>query len=55
MGEMVEVARRLREEENFAGYIHLKTIPECSPELLERPADMPTACRSTSNCRPTRA
>ncbi|MCO5080788.1 MAG: putative DNA modification/repair radical SAM protein [Rhizobiaceae bacterium] len=35
MAEIVEVARRLREEENFAGYIHLKTIPECSPELLE--------------------
>jgi putative DNA modification/repair radical SAM protein len=35
MGELVEVARRLREEENFAGYIHLKTIPECSHELLD--------------------
>ena len=31
MGEMVEVARRLRDDENFGGYIHLKTIPECSP------------------------
>ena len=36
MEEMIEVARRLREEERFAGYIHLKTIPECSPELIER-------------------
>lgn len=36
MGELVEVARRLREEENFSGYIHLKTIPECAPELLEQ-------------------
>lgn len=36
MAEMVEVARRLREEEKFAGYIHLKTIPECSPELIEK-------------------
>ena len=35
MGELVEVARRLRKEENFAGYIHLKTIPECSHELLD--------------------
>jgi putative DNA modification/repair radical SAM protein len=35
MGELVEAARRLREEENFAGYIHLKTIPECSNELLD--------------------
>lgn len=36
MGEMIEVARRLREEEKFGGYIHLKTIPECSAELIER-------------------
>ncbi|WP_274627211.1 putative DNA modification/repair radical SAM protein [Arvimicrobium flavum] len=36
MSEMVEVARRLREEENFAGYIHLKTIPECASDLLEK-------------------
>jgi putative DNA modification/repair radical SAM protein len=36
MTELVEVARRLREVENFAGYIHLKAIPECSPELLEQ-------------------
>ena len=34
MEHMVEVARRLREEHAFAGYIHLKTIPEASPELL---------------------
>jgi len=38
MGELVEVARRLREEEKFAGYIHLKTIPECAPELVEAAA-----------------
>ena len=36
MGEMVEVARRLRVEEKFGGYIHLKTIPECSTELVEK-------------------
>lgn len=36
MGEMVEVARRLREDEKFAGYIHLKTIPESSPDLIEK-------------------
>ncbi|MEO9336822.1 putative DNA modification/repair radical SAM protein [Mesorhizobium sp. SB112] len=36
MGEMVEIARRLREEHNYAGYIHLKTIPECAPELTEQ-------------------
>lgn len=38
MGEMVEVARRLREDEKFGGYIHLKTIPECAPELVEAAA-----------------
>ncbi|RST85772.1 putative DNA modification/repair radical SAM protein [Aquibium carbonis] len=35
MGEMVEIARQLREVHRFGGYIHLKTIPECAPELLE--------------------
>lgn len=34
MEQMVEVARSLREDHGFAGYIHLKTIPEASPELL---------------------
>jgi putative DNA modification/repair radical SAM protein len=35
MAQLVEVARRLREEEDFRGYIHLKTIPDAAPELLE--------------------
>jgi putative DNA modification/repair radical SAM protein len=35
MEQLVEVARRLREEEDFRGYIHLKTIPDAAPELLE--------------------
>ena len=34
MEQLVEVARRLREEHDFRGYIHLKTIPDASPELL---------------------
>lgn len=34
MEQMVEVARQLREAHRFSGYIHLKTIPEASPELL---------------------
>ena len=34
MEQMVEVARSLREDHHFRGYIHLKTIPEASPELL---------------------
>jgi putative DNA modification/repair radical SAM protein len=36
MEQLVEVARRLREDEQFRGYIHLKTIPDAAPELLER-------------------
>jgi putative DNA modification/repair radical SAM protein len=35
MEQLVEVARRLRVEHEFAGYIHLKTIPEASPGLIE--------------------
>jgi len=34
MEQIVEVARRLREVHDFRGYIHLKTIPEATPELL---------------------
>ena len=36
MEMVVEVARCLREDHDFRGYIHLKTIPEASPELLAR-------------------
>jgi putative DNA modification/repair radical SAM protein len=36
MEQVVEVARVLREEHDFRGYIHLKTIPEASAELLAR-------------------
>jgi putative DNA modification/repair radical SAM protein len=36
MEQVIEVARRLREDEHFKGYIHLKTIPDASPELVER-------------------
>ena len=35
MEQLVQVARTLREEHEFRGYIHLKTIPEASPELIE--------------------
>jgi putative DNA modification/repair radical SAM protein len=34
MEELVRVARSLRQEHGFRGYIHLKTIPEASAELL---------------------
>jgi putative DNA modification/repair radical SAM protein len=33
---LVEVARVLREDHDFRGYIHLKTIPDASPELMAR-------------------
>lgn len=33
---VVEVARKLREDHRFRGYIHLKTIPEASPALIEQ-------------------
>ena len=36
MEQVVEVARVLREDHDFRGYIHLKTIPDASPELLAR-------------------
>ena len=35
MEQMVAVARILRENHQFQGYIHLKTIPDAAPELLE--------------------
>jgi len=36
MEDMVRVARTLRRDHGFAGYIHLKTIPEASPWLIEQ-------------------
>ena len=35
MADMVRIARTLRERENFRGYIHLKTIPDADPLLVE--------------------
>lgn len=35
MADMVRIARTLREEHQFRGYIHLKTIPDASPELIK--------------------
>jgi putative DNA modification/repair radical SAM protein len=34
MEQIIQVARTLRERHGFRGYIHLKTIPDASPELL---------------------
>ncbi|MEO7726959.1 MAG: putative DNA modification/repair radical SAM protein [Burkholderiales bacterium] len=36
MEQVIEVARVLREERDFRGYIHLKTIPDASDELIAR-------------------
>jgi putative DNA modification/repair radical SAM protein len=35
MEQVIAVGRTLREVHDFRGYIHLKTIPEASPELIE--------------------
>src|SRR3569623_1371438 len=34
MEQLVRVARTLRQDHDFRGYIHLKVIPEASPELV---------------------
>ena len=36
MEQLVEVARSLREDHDFRGYIHLKTIPDADPELVHQ-------------------
>jgi len=36
MEQLVRVARSLREDHGFRGYIHLKTIPDADPELVHQ-------------------
>src|SRR5918993_366150 len=36
MEQIVGVARKLREDHDFRGYIHLKTIPDADPELVRQ-------------------
>jgi putative DNA modification/repair radical SAM protein len=36
MEQIVAVARALREDHDFRGYIHLKTIPDADPELVRQ-------------------
>ena len=36
MEQIVEVARCLRDDHDFRGYIHLKTIPDADPELVHQ-------------------
>ena len=36
MEQIVEVERSLREDHDFRGYIHLKTIPDADPELVRQ-------------------
>ncbi len=35
MAAMVRIAKKLRIDHQFRGYIHLKTIPDASPQLIE--------------------
>ncbi|WP_322894550.1 MULTISPECIES: putative DNA modification/repair radical SAM protein [unclassified Yoonia] len=35
MGDMARIAKSLRLDHGFRGYIHLKTIPDASPELIK--------------------
>jgi len=53
MEEMVRIARELRTTHNFRGYIHLKSIPEASPQLIEEAGFTLIVFRSISNCRRT--
>jgi putative DNA modification/repair radical SAM protein len=36
MEQIVQIARSLREDHDFRGYIHLKTIPDADPELVRQ-------------------
>ena len=36
MEQLVNVARSLRKNHDFRGYIHLKTIPDASPEIIQQ-------------------
>jgi putative DNA modification/repair radical SAM protein len=36
MEQLVRVAKSLREDHRFRGYIHLKTIPDADPEVIEQ-------------------
>lgn len=51
MEQLARVAQSLREDHHFRGYIHLKTIPEADPSLIERAGRYADGFRSTSNCR----
>jgi len=55
MEQLILAAKKLRRDHGFQGYIHLKSIPEASPWLIEQLDCGPTACRSTWNCRPCKA
>jgi hypothetical protein len=38
MGELVAVARLLRREQHYLGYVHLKVVPEADPALIDEAA-----------------
>ncbi len=35
MEQLVDIAKRLRTEQQYGGYIHLKSIPGCDPKLID--------------------
>ena len=55
MEQLVEVARSLREDHDFRGYIHLKTIPDADPDLLRQAGLHADRLSSMSSCRPKAA
>ena len=65
MEQLVRVARTLRVDHGFHGYIHLKTIPHAAPELLAEAGrwadrlsinvELPTPGRPRPRSRPTRS
>ncbi len=51
MEDMVRVAKSLRQDHSFRGYIHLKTIPMHRPCWFRRRASTPIVCPSTLSFR----
>jgi predicted DNA-binding helix-hairpin-helix protein len=54
MEQLVEVARSLRVDHDFRGYIHLKTIPDADPGCQRRPAVAAAAADARTSAVPVR-
>lgn len=54
MEELVRVARSLRLDHDFRGYIHLKLIPEADPRLAEEAGLYADRLSAMSSCRARR-